>query len=102
MITRKWNGVGDYDSLLVLSEEEMRLFADHFQVDWSFFTNGPRKSINGQYFCFVSYSRKVFALLPFLSLAFGGMYNGDSPVEEEHDPIEAINYDDYSLEPFTR
>ena len=100
MITREWNGVGDYDSLLVLSEEEMRLFADHFQVDWSFFTDGPRKSINGQYFCFVNHKRKVYALLPFLSLAFGGMYNEDTSVGEEL-AADDINYDDFSLEPFS-
>ena len=102
MIIRKWNGTGDYDALLILSEDEMRSFADHYQVDWSYFTNGPRKSINGQYFCFVNHTRKAYALLPFLSLAFGGMHNGDSPVEEELVPEERINYDDYSLESFSR
>ena len=101
MIARKWNGVGDYDALLVLSEDEMIMLADHYHVDWSFFTSGPRKNFDDKYFCFVNYSRKVLALLPFLSLVFGGMYD-KAPYGEELAPMEAIDYHEYSLEVFSR
>lgn len=69
-----WNGIGDYDYLLSLNEQEMRTFCAYYHVDWSFFTKTPAKHLEDEYFCFVSLERKAFALLPFLSLAFGGMY----------------------------
>ena len=101
MVSIKWIGVGDYDELIALSEEEMREFADHFNIDWSFFTNGtPNKKLGDHYYCFVNYSRKVLALLPFLALAFGGQYNDEPPFEGEPRTIE-IDYDDYSLEEFS-
>ena len=101
MTACKWNGVGDYDALLRLSEEEMRALADYYHVDWSFFTEGPSKSFNGNYFCFVSFSRRKLALLPRLSLAFGGMYNNESPLGD-HQDIEGLNFSIYSLEKFSR
>ena len=75
MVAQRWNGIGDYDHLLTLDEEEMRELCRYYDIDWSFFMKSPAKSMDGQYYCFVSLSRKAFALLPFLSLAFGGMYN---------------------------
>ncbi|MBQ1550011.1 MAG: hypothetical protein IIZ65_06265 [Clostridia bacterium] len=101
MTAYKWNGVGDYDVLLILSEEEMRELADYYRVDWSFFTEeGPSKSFDGNYFCFISFSRRKLALLPFLSLAFGGMYNDESPLGNLQD-VERLNYSVYSLEEFS-
>ena len=75
MVAQRWNGIGDYDHLLTLDEGEMRELCRYYDIDWSFFMKSPAKSMDGQYFCFVSLSRKALALLPFLSLAFGGMYN---------------------------
>ena len=100
MTAYKWNGVGDYDALLRLSEEEMRVLSDYYHVDWSYFTEGPSKSFNGNYFCFVSFSRRKLALLPFLSLAFGGMYD-ELPLGD-HQDIEGLNFSIYSLEKFSR
>ena len=91
MVARKWRGIGDYDHFLTLDEGEMRDLCRYYDVDWSFFTKGPAKSMDGQYFCFVNLSRKVFALLPFLSLAFGGMYN-TLPMENAPTRV-VIDYD---------
>ena len=33
MTANKWNGAGDYDVLLTLSEKEMRELADYYKVD---------------------------------------------------------------------
>ncbi len=74
MLTQVWNGIGDYDFLLTLNEHEMRDLCSFYDVDWAFFSNGPAKHDGDNYYCFISLKRKVFALLPFLSLAFGGMY----------------------------
>ena len=99
MNATKWTGVGEYDALLDLSENEMRELADYYKVDWTFFTDGPSRTFEGHYFCFISFSRKALALLPFLSIAFGGMYNGNLLLESESIPVE-ISYDDYVLEEF--
>jgi len=98
MYAQTWTGVGDYDEFLTLSQEEMRALAGYYNVDWSFFTTGPSKSWEGEYYCFVSHSRNVLALLPFLSLAFGGMYD-EPPMENDAHPIQ-IHFGDYSLEEF--
>ena len=98
MITQKWNGVGDYDAFITLSEQEMKELASYYQVDWSFFQNGPAKNWEDAYFCFVSHTRKVLALLPFLSLAFGGMYD-EPPMDHEKYPIH-IHFAEYTLEEF--
>ena len=98
MTANKWNGAGDYDVLLALSEKEMRELADYYKVDWSFFTTGPSKNINGHYYCFASFSRKALSLLPFLSLAFGGMYD-EMPVGDEGVPA-ALDYSQFTLEEF--
>ena len=98
MFSQTWNGVGDYDALITLSEQEMKALASHYQVDWSFFETGPAKHWDDAYFCFVNHTRKVLALLPFLSLAFGGMYD-ELPMGNEKCPIH-INYAQYTLEEF--
>ena len=98
MIAQTWNGVGDYDALITLSEQEMKKLAGYYKVDWSFFTTGPEKSWGGEYYCFVSHGRKALALLPFLSLAFGGMYD-EPPMENDAHPIQ-LNYAGYTLEKF--
>ncbi len=95
----EWRGIGDYDCLLTLSEEEMRDLAARYGVDWSFFTEGPAKSFDDKYFCFVSYSRKALALLPFLSLAFGGMYD-ELPLGDKAYPVE-IDFSGYTMEEFS-
>ena len=95
----RWNGVGDYDVLLSLSEQEMRELTKHYGVDWSFFTTGPSKSFDDTYFCFASFSRRKLALLPFLSLAFGGMYD-ELPIGDEQNPVTLV-FSDYSLEEFS-
>ena len=86
MTANRWKGVGPYDLFLTLSEEEMRSLTARYGVDWSFFTAGPAKCFDGKYFCFVSLSGRKLALLPFLSLVFGGMYE-ELPLESETDPI---------------
>ena len=96
MVSNQWKGPGDYDVLLTLSEKEMRALADWYHVDWAFFTEGPRKSFDDQYFCLVSYSRKALALLPFLSLAFGGIYM-ELPFEGKAQTVE-LDFADYTLE----
>ncbi len=99
MKANKWSGVGDYDVLLTLSEQEMRKLAQYYHVDWSFFTTGPSKSFDGKFFCFASYSRKKLALLPFLSIAFGGMHD-ELPIGDAEGPA-ALDYGDFSLEKFS-
>ena len=100
MIAYEWHGVGDYDYFLKLSGNEMRELADHYHVDWSFFTSSPSKTFGeDDYYCFISLSRKALALLPFLSIAYGGMYD-ELPWSDESIPIE-INYADYLLESFS-
>lgn len=99
MYAQTWTGVGNYDELITLSEEEMRALAGHYNVDWSFFTTGPSKSWEGEYYCFVSHSRNVLALLPFLSLAFGGMYD-ELPFGDAAKPI-TIDYSQFRLEEFS-
>ena len=98
MIAKQWNGVGDYDVLLTLCEKEMRELADYYQVDWSFFTAPPSKSIDGKYFCFASYSRRKLALLPFLSIVFGGMYD-ELPMGEKDNSV-SLDYAEFALEEF--
>lgn len=92
----KWNGIGGYDLFLSLSETEMREIAEYYNVDWSFFNSS--NTLGSDYFCFVSFSRKTLALLPFLSLAFGGMYD-ELPVGSEEQSPE-LNLSEYSLEEF--
>ena len=99
MTACKWHGAGDYDVLLTLSEQEMRALAEHYRVDWSFFTTAPAKHWDDQYFCFASFSRKALALLPFLSLAFGGMYD-EPPVDDVQTPI-TLDYSEFRLEEFS-
>ena len=94
-----WLGTGDYNVLLTLSEQEMRALAKHYSVDWSFFTTGPSKHFDDRYFCLASFSRKALALLPFLSLAFGGMYD-ELPLGDVQTPI-TVDYSQYCLEEFS-
>ena len=98
MFAQTWNGIGDYDALLTLSEREMKELTSYYNVDWSFSTTGPSKSWDHAYFCFVSQNRKALALLPFLSLAFGGMYD-ESPVADDAYPVQ-IDYAAFTLEAF--
>ena len=99
MVALNWTGVGDYDVFIQLSLEEMKELTDYYQVDWSFFTTEPAKNFDNRYFCFASFSRKVLALLPFLSLAFGGMYD-ELPMEGPERPI-TLNYSEFRLEEFS-
>ena len=99
MTSRNWNGVGDYDVFLEFSEQEMKALTDFYNVDWSFFTTGPSKTFDGKYFCFASYSRRKLALLPFLSLAFGGMYD-ILPLGNECKP-EMLDFTEFTLEEFS-
>lgn len=99
MTACNWNGVGNYDVLITLSEQEMIALAKHYNVDWSFFTTGPSKSFADQYFCFASFSRKTLALLPFLSIAFGGMYD-ELPMDNVNTPI-TLDYSEFHLEEFS-
>lgn len=98
MTAEHWNGVGDYDYLLTMSENEMRELTDFYKIDWSFFTEGPSKNIGNSYYCFVSVTRNVIALLPFLSLLFGGMYS-NLPTENHAQPFK-MNYKYFKLEPY--
>ena len=98
MFAQTWNGVGDYDAFITLSEQEMKELASYYQVDWSFFTTGPSKNWDHEYYCFISQSRKALALLPFLSLAFGGMYD-EPPMANDARQIQ-INFAEYTLEAF--
>ena len=98
MFAQTWNGVGDYDALITLSEQEMKELTSYYKVDWSFFTTAPSKSWCDEYYCFVSQTRKALALLPFLSLAFGSMYD-EPPVADDAHQIQ-INYAEYVLEAF--
>lgn len=98
MFAQTWNGVGDYDALITLSEQEMKELTNYYNVDWSFFTTGPSKSWDDTYYCFVSQTRKALALLPFLSLAFGAMYD-EPPMEDDAHPIQ-IHFAGYTLEEF--
>ena len=98
MFACTWNGIGDYDAFITLTEQEMRELARSYNVDWSFFTTAPSKSWGDEYYCFVSYTRKALALLPFLSLAFGGMYD-ELPMGNDREQIQ-INYAEYTLEEF--
>lgn len=99
MTANPWKGVGEYDALLTLSEKEMRALADWYHVDWSYFTEGPARHFDDSYFCLVSYSRKALALIPFLSLVFGGMYT-ELPFGEEAQAA-ALDFADYTLEAFS-
>lgn len=99
MTACNWNGVGDYDVLLTLSEQEMRALAEHYKVDWSFFTTGAAKNFDDQYYCFSSFSRKALALLPFLSLIYGGMYD-ELPMDNANKPI-TLDYSEFCLEKFS-
>lgn len=94
-----WKGVGDYDVLLTLSEQEMRALADYYKVEWSYFTTGPSKNFDDRYFCFASFSRKALALLPFLSIAYGGMYD-EPPMDNANTPI-MLDYSEFCLEEFS-
>lgn len=82
-----------------MSEQEMKELADFYKVDWSVFTDGPRKNFDATYFCFVSYTRKVLALIPFLSIVFGGQYD-EFPMDSEEQNVR-LCYEDYSLEKFS-
>ena len=99
MFAQTWNGVGDYDALITLSEQEMKELASYYKVDWSFFTTSSSKSWGNEYYCVVNHTRKVLALLPFLSLVFGGMYD-EPPMDNDIKQIQ-INYAEYTLEEFS-
>lgn len=99
MTACNWNGVGDYDVLLTLSEKEMRELTDYYKVEWSYFTTGPSKNFDDRYFCFASLSRKALALLPFLSIAYGGMYD-ELPMDNANTPI-ILDYSEFYLEEFS-
>ena len=98
MTAHKWNGVGDYDVLLTLSKDEMRALMNYYSIDWSSYMTGPAKSFDGNYYCFASFSRMKLALLPFLSLVFGGMYD-ELPIGPEQSQT-ILDFGDYSLEEF--
>ena len=98
MYANKWNGVGGYDLIITLNEEEMRKVTDYYRVDWQEYLSGRAKTWGGEYYCFISYARKALALLPFLSVAFGGMYD-ELPMDPEPQEI-CLNPDDFRLEEF--
>lgn len=75
------------------------MLTNYYRVDWSFFTTGPSKNFDDRYFCFVSFSRKALALLPFLSIAFGGMYD-ELPMDDTHTPV-VLDYSEFCLEEFS-
>lgn len=101
MIARKWNGVSDYDVLLALSEEEMRMLTEHYQVDWSFFWRNGNVVFKGRYYCFVNYSRKAIALPPTRNLSnMDKLFDGEYCAGELF-PAEAIDYREYYLEQYS-
>ena len=99
MVAFDWHGAGDYDLLLRLTGEEMGELTRFYGIGWSFFTTGPRKNFDNEYFCFFSSSRRALALLPFLSLAFGGQYD-ELPFGDAAKPI-TIDYSQFRLEEFS-
>ena len=96
MVAQTWNGAGDYDLFVTLSEQEARKLADYYGLGES---SWQRSYLGERFFCLVSTSRKALALLPFLSLAFGGMYD-ELPMGCEEYPVQ-INYAAYTLETFS-
>ncbi len=100
MYAQKWNGVGGYDLFLTLTEQEMRELTNHYHVDRSYYTDSSkRRSIDDEYYCFVCFSRRAVALIPFLSIAFGGQYNDESPIGETVKDFD-LDYSKYKLEEF--
>lgn len=91
MFSQPWQGAGDYDLFITLTEQEMRNLADFYQIDWNMLTTDPAKHLDDRYFCFASLSRKTLAIIPFLSIAFGGMY-ANLPMGNEKSKI-AIDFE---------
>lgn len=99
MYAQKWNGVGGYDLFITLNEDEMRELTRYYHVDWEeYIEKSPAKTWGGEYYCFICYARKALALIPFLSIAFGGMYD-ELPMDPKTQEI-SLNYDDFRLEEF--
>lgn len=96
IMAERWTGPGDYDRFLTLTKKEMVKMSDHYGIDHSSWLHS---SFDDQFYCLASLSRKALALLPFLSIAFGGMYD-ELPMEG---PAQAfcIDYDAYTLEEFS-
>lgn len=89
-----WNGVGGYDCFLCVNEAEMRAIEDHYVT-----TDAVGKGWGDGYYYLLCDEKRILTPLPFLSLAFGGQYNGDWPYGEEktcYFSLDTIN--EYRLE----
>ncbi len=101
----EWNGAGDYDYFVECSEKEViAVFKENAaQVlqKWETIIHSSALKDLKSYYFFINIERKTIALLPFLALAFGGMYDGYPPYGEVvffRNPIRKLS--NYSFEEF--
>lgn len=72
--------VGDFDVFLVLEEPEMIELSKMFQGKEIKSATFPEEN---KYYYFLNTNKKTITPMPYLSLAFGGMYNGYPPYGKE-------------------
>ena len=78
----KWKNkqVGDFDIFAIVSNEEKNMIVSHFGTNEAEGISFPEKE---DYFYFLNTKDRIITPMPMLSLAFGGMYNEESPYGNE-------------------
>lgn len=94
----EWNNknVGDYNVFMIITKAEAQKIVDFFDNELAWSCSFPQNLGDEEYYYFLNTELKTITPMPFLSFAFGGMYNGYPPYGEE---IENFSFelDGYEL-----
>jgi len=86
--------VGNYDLLLVCDETENEKIKAYFNLE-----NIRIANMDDCFYYFLEQDKMIITPMPFLSLAFGGQYNDDTPIGDE---VKDFNFEveNYSYSEF--
>lgn len=79
----KIESIGNYDTFMIANKNEAERFVHHFNTALALSCSFPSASGEEEYYYFLNTIEKTITPMPFLALAFGGMYNGCPPYGEE-------------------
>ena len=85
--------VGEFDVFLIADANETESIVQYFGVESA---RGCKSHFSDEWYYFVNTKNKTITPMPFLALAFGGQYNGDTPIGEEIASF-SLGVNEYSL-----
>ena len=76
-----WYGEGNYDYMAMCDVNEVEKLLRHFEIDSEIL---HKAKLEDAYCILFNSTDKIFSFIPYLSLAFGGMYNGNYPFSDSN------------------